>query len=84
LKPKKRKNKGSHKAKNENFNDIDEFDMIEEENYLENMLEQKKLEDDNLEVYLIEAQEVKDLEDDDAINDAYNKDIGYSSDEINS
>ena len=39
-------------------------------------MEQKKLEDDNLEVYLIEAQEVKDLEDDEAIENAYLKDFG--------
>mmetsp|Transcript_15329 Transcript_15329/g.14915 ORF Transcript_15329/g.14915 Transcript_15329/m.14915 type:complete len:83 (+) Transcript_15329:1-249(+) len=43
----------------------------------------KKLEDDNLEVYLIEAQEVKDWSETnkDEIDEAYNKDIGLSSDE---
>lgn len=56
---KRRKPKTSKKSKKpkkiEDFFDIDEFNDLEEENYLQNELEQKKLEDENLEVYLIEA-----------------------------
>ena len=38
--PKKRKKGGKHsKKKNEDFNDIDEFDEMEEENFLCNFLE---------------------------------------------
>jgi len=54
------------KKREEDFQgDQDEFDEIEEENYLEGVLEQKKLEDDNLEVFLIEAHEVNDEQMDD-------------------
>ena len=37
------------------MDDVDEFDETEEENYLQNILEQKQLEDENLQVYLVEA-----------------------------
>ena len=63
--------------------DVDEFEEDEEQNFLENELEKRKLEDENLEVYLVDAQEVKDLGENDreAIDEAYNRDIGSSSDE---
>lgn len=61
LKLKKRRNKRKN-AKEEDFNDIDEFDEDEEENYMHAILEKRKLEDENLEVYLIEAEEVKDVD----------------------
>jgi len=42
--------------------DIDEFDEEEEANYMQVILEQKNLEDENLEVYLINALEVKEVD----------------------
>ena len=43
-----KKQKKSRVQNNENFNDIEEFDEIEEENYLQGVLEEKKMEDENL------------------------------------
>lgn len=39
----------------EDFMDIDEFNEEEEENYIQTLLEKKKLEDESLEVYFVEA-----------------------------
>ena len=48
LKKKVRKNKND-------CADVDEFDEFEEENFLQNTLQQKQSDDENLQVYLIEA-----------------------------
>ncbi len=52
------------KQKEENFDDIEEFNNEEEKN-MQTMLESRKYEDENLEVYLIEAEEVRDADDED-------------------
>ena len=72
---KKKKRKGK---KEEDFNhEVDEFEEIEEFNYLEGVLQQKKLEDENLEVFLIEPFEVKDQADDEEFEQVLIKEIGH-------
>jgi len=49
------KKKTRKNTMDEDFMDIDEFNEEEEENYIQTLLEKKKLEDESLEVYFVEA-----------------------------
>lgn len=60
--------------------DVNEFDEDEERAYMEVILNQKKLEDDNLEVFLIEAQEVIGVEDNQEIDNILTREMGADSD----